>query len=192
MRANKKVCIIVLGDIGHSPRMQNHAVSLIDNGYSVDIVCYMESRPLDSICNAGKERCRIRRMVPVPEIKWPLPAVFQLIFKTIWQMVTLFVSLILVGYPGIVLIQNPPGIPTLIVAYVVCKLTKSKMIIDWHNYSYSILALKLAGGNQNILCRLTRWLEQFFGSYADAHFCVSKAMRIDLQQNWGIRYLKLC
>lgn len=187
MPSNNKVCIIVLGDIGHSPRMENHAISLLNSGYKVDIVCYVDSPPLDTICNAGVQKCRIHRMLPVPKLKWPFPVIFQLIFKTFWQMATLLISLLLIGRPGFMLIQNPPGIPTLIVAYIMCKLTKARMIIDWHNYSYSILALKLPGGNQNLLCRLIRWIERFFGSRADIHFCVSKAMCRDLDENWGIR-----
>lgn len=183
----KNICIIVLGDIGHSPRMQNHAVSLLDEGYHVDIVGYVESRPLNSISEAGEERCRIHRMTPVPKLKWPLPSIAQLVFKTVWQAMTLLVSLMLMARrPSAVLIQNPPGIPTLMVAYFMCLITRSKMIIDWHNYSFSILALKLAGGQRHLLCRLMRWLERFFGSRADVHFCVSDAMRKDLEENWNI------
>lgn len=188
MGNSKNVCIVVLGDIGHSPRMQNHAVSLLEEGYQLDIVCYMESRPLNSICEADKERCRIHRMSPVPELRRrPLPAILQLIFKTLWQTMTLIISLLLMGRkPAVVLMQNPPGIPTLIVVYFLCLITRSKMVIDWHNYSFSILALKLARGQRHPLCRLMRWLEQFFGCRADAHFCVSDAMRQDLEKNWGI------
>lgn len=34
------VQILVLGDIGHSPRMQNHALSISKNGGRVDIIGY--------------------------------------------------------------------------------------------------------------------------------------------------------
>ena len=35
---SKRVAILVLGDIGRSPRMQNHAVSLAKAGWNVDLI----------------------------------------------------------------------------------------------------------------------------------------------------------
>uniref|UniRef100_A0A4W5KA89 Uncharacterized protein n=1 Tax=Hucho hucho TaxID=62062 RepID=A0A4W5KA89_9TELE len=34
----RRVCVLVLGDIGRSPRMQYHALSLSKHGYSVTFV----------------------------------------------------------------------------------------------------------------------------------------------------------
>lgn len=34
----KRVAVLVLGDIGRSPRMQNHAVSLAKAGFQVDLI----------------------------------------------------------------------------------------------------------------------------------------------------------
>lgn len=45
----KNVCVVVLGDIGRSPRMQYHAQSLIREGYNVDIVGYTDSPVLDDL-----------------------------------------------------------------------------------------------------------------------------------------------
>ena len=36
----KSICIVVLGDVGRSPRMQYHALSFVKTGFSVDIVGY--------------------------------------------------------------------------------------------------------------------------------------------------------
>jgi len=36
----KSVCVLVLGDIGRSPRMQYHSLSFAKEGYQVDIVGY--------------------------------------------------------------------------------------------------------------------------------------------------------
>lgn len=41
------------------------------------------------------------------------------------------------------LLQNPPAIPTLAVVKVVAFFTGSRVIIDWHNTGYSVLALRL-------------------------------------------------
>lgn len=53
-------------------------------------------------------------------------------------------------------LQNPPSIPTLALVQLVGRIRGSKVIIDWHNLGYSILALKL--GKSHILVRTAkRW-----------------------------------
>lgn len=37
----RRVCVLVLGDVGRSPRMQYHALSLSKHGYSVTFVGYL-------------------------------------------------------------------------------------------------------------------------------------------------------
>lgn len=51
--------------------------------------------------------------------------------------------------------KNPPSIPTLALVWIVAKLQGSKVIIDWHNLGYSILALKL--GPSHLLVRIAKW-----------------------------------
>lgn len=38
---DRRVCVLVLGDIGRSPRMQYHALSLSKHGYSVTFVGFL-------------------------------------------------------------------------------------------------------------------------------------------------------
>lgn len=35
---NKRVCVVVLGDIGRSPRMQYHVKSLLSEKFFVDVI----------------------------------------------------------------------------------------------------------------------------------------------------------
>lgn len=42
---SKRACVVVLGDIGRSPRMQYHALSLLKEGYHVDMIGYSGSSP---------------------------------------------------------------------------------------------------------------------------------------------------
>lgn len=50
MSQNKgKVCIVVLGDIGRSPRMQYHASSFAEEGYDVTLVGYSGSEPIEKL-----------------------------------------------------------------------------------------------------------------------------------------------
>jgi beta-1,4-mannosyltransferase len=48
---SKHAIILVLGDIGRSPRIQYHASSLLKLGYSVDLVGYLISPILNNLLN---------------------------------------------------------------------------------------------------------------------------------------------
>lgn len=45
----KSVFVIVLGDVGRSPRMNYHALSLVKLGYKVTIIGYEESKHMHEI-----------------------------------------------------------------------------------------------------------------------------------------------
>jgi len=53
------------------------------------------------------------------------------------------------------LFQNPPCIPTFAVAMVVCWLRGCRLLIDWHNYGYTIMGLSL--GYQHVLVKFAKW-----------------------------------
>jgi len=74
--------------------------------------------------------------------------------------------------PDLVLVQNPPSVPALFVAWLVARFRKAKLVIDWHNLGYTLLALRL--GRWHPMVRLARWFERSFGGRADAHLCVSR------------------
>lgn len=75
--------------------------------------------------------------------------------------------------------QNPPCIPLLFVLVLLKKtrLSRSELVIDWHNYGYSILRVNKVPG---ALVFLARIYESYLGRAADHHLCVSQAMQIDL------------
>lgn len=89
--------------------------------------------------------------------------------------------------------QNPPSIPSLFVAWFVCRLRGSKFIIDWHNFGYTILKLSFHNNEKHIciyfisclyinslVVKIAKWIERFFGKKADYHICVTKAMKVYL------------
>lgn len=51
-------------------------------------------------------------------------------------------------------LQNPPAIPTLAIVKLVAFLRGSRVIIDWHNTGYSVLALRL--GHDHLAVSLAR------------------------------------
>lgn len=81
--------------------------------------------------------------------------------------------------------QNPPAIPTIPVCWFYCVLMETQFIIDWHNYAHSLMALSL--GKNHTLVRLARIIETKFGCRAKNNFCVTKAMKEDLEKRWAIQ-----
>lgn len=87
------------------------------------------------------------------------------------------------------LVQNPPSIPLLAVAQVICWLRNTKFVIDWHNFGWSVLALRLGKGHPLVI--VAKWYERLFSRYADAHFAVTDAMSRYLSKTIGIQALAL-
>jgi beta-1,4-mannosyltransferase len=63
--ANKRVCVVVLGDVGRSPRMQYHSLSFAKEGYDVDIIGYGGSQPIKELLELPQ--VKIRNLVPCPD-----------------------------------------------------------------------------------------------------------------------------
>jgi len=53
------------------------------------------------------------------------------------------------------------SIPTLFVAWIAARIRSAKLIIDWHNFAYTILGMSL--GKSHFLVRLSYCYEKFFG-----------------------------
>jgi beta-1,4-mannosyltransferase len=87
------------------------------------------------------------------------------------------------------LVQNPPSIPTLAIAQFMCFFRNTQLVIDWHNFGYSILALKL--GPKHPLVIISRLYENIFGRSAPAHFTVTNVMAKVLERAANIKALPL-
>ncbi|KAM9746254.1 chitobiosyldiphosphodolichol beta-mannosyltransferase isoform 1-T1 [Menidia menidia] len=179
---HRRVCLLVLGDIGRSPRMQYHALSLSSHGYLVTFVGFLDSKPHPDVLN--NERIRI---LPISEVKGIRggPRLLTYVSKVLLQSVQLLLVLLTLELPAFILMQNPPGLPGMAVAWLSCVLRGSRLLIDWHNYGFTIMALSLGPAHPLVL--LARRYERLFGPLAASSLCVTNAMRDDLQRNWGIR-----
>jgi beta-1,4-mannosyltransferase len=105
--------------------------------------------------------------------------------KAIWQAYSLYRALGYRSRPGRwMLVQNPPSIPTLAMAGLMCFLRNTKLVIDWHNFGYSILALKL--GPSHPLVRISEWYEKIFAKVAANHITVTNAMARVLRDDYGV------
>ncbi|CEQ42395.1 SPOSA6832_04199, partial [Sporobolomyces salmonicolor] len=177
----KSVALVVLGDIGRSPRMLYHAQSFVEHGYTTHIVAYRGSAPPKALAENPHTRFVY---LPTPLV-WisglprplfllcaPLKVVFGA-FGLLWAL-----TWRIHFAPSYIFIQNPPAIPTLPVVKLAAILRGSKVVIDWHNTGYSVLALRL--GSLHPVVKLAKAIELFFGRSAYAHLCVTDAMKDQL------------
>ncbi|CAN0862230.1 UDP-glycosyltransferase TURAN [Linum grandiflorum] len=192
MSNNKRgrACVVVLGDIGRSPRMQYHALSLANQAnFEVDIVGYGGSRSFITELNFPWFFYHLYDLyMQKPILLQGLPKVFKplvLLVKPLIQLVMLLWFLcIKIERPDIFLVQNPPSVPTLMAVKWASWLRNSAFIIDWHNFGYTLMALSV--GRNSRFVAVYRWFEQRFGKMANGALCVTKAMQHELAQNWGI------
>ncbi|KAM0563688.1 hypothetical protein ACHAPJ_001415 [Fusarium lateritium] len=173
--------VLVVGDVGRSPRMQYHALSVAKHGRNVDIVGYKEtSRHPDLI---GNPRVTLYALPPQPEVlRWgTLPFFLNLPLKVLWQFWGLFNTLMYEAPPAKwIIIQNPPSIPTFHVALLVSLIRGSKLVVDWHNYGYTILAQNK--WYYKPLVPVYRWYETGFGRYlGNVNLAVTDAMARQLK-----------
>lgn len=47
--SNKRVAVVVLGDVGRSPRIQYHSLSLAQEGFQVSLLGYEGSKPMNTL-----------------------------------------------------------------------------------------------------------------------------------------------
>uniref|UniRef100_A0A7S3EQT0 Glycosyltransferase subfamily 4-like N-terminal domain-containing protein n=1 Tax=Haptolina ericina TaxID=156174 RepID=A0A7S3EQT0_9EUKA len=107
----------------------------------------------------------------------PLKAVAQLL-QLLWTL------LVVLPRPDVLLIQTPPAIPTLAAAWLLRLLRGCSIVVDWHNFGFSVLELSLRAGHP--LVRISRAYEACLGRTMDGHLCVTHAMAGWLQAEWRI------
>uniref|UniRef100_A0A914Y9E8 Chitobiosyldiphosphodolichol beta-mannosyltransferase n=1 Tax=Panagrolaimus superbus TaxID=310955 RepID=A0A914Y9E8_9BILA len=187
--------VVVLGDIGHSPRMCFHVMSLTAKGIPVEFVGYQESKPNDRLLNDP-----LVTFVPIsspPASLSKLPSIFSLFIKLIWMLCTLSCALFYQTQFStcLILVQNPPGVPTLLIAWIASKVKRAAFVIDWHNYTSSIIRYNydLDAKNLTIARKFLKFIanfvarfEGYFGKCAKFNYCVSNSMRDDLKTKWNV------
>ncbi|XP_012942962.1 chitobiosyldiphosphodolichol beta-mannosyltransferase [Aplysia californica] len=183
VKTPRHVCIVVLGDIGRSPRMLYHALSFAQEGFKVYLVGYKGSVPPKKLVE--NENIELHYVTEAPNFFKYYPKIFQYFLKVIWQSLALSWTLLLLPKMGSYFLQNPPSIPTMAVAYVVSRVRCSELVIDWHNYGHTILAMALKSGHPMV--RFAEQYEKICGRLSAYNICVTKAMKKDLQQNWNIK-----
>lgn len=179
----KTVTILVLGDIGHSPRMCYHAQSFSKYDYYINVCGYVETEPPISIMDDINVE-----IYPIDVIRNTsgLPFVLFAAKKIIMQIYLLFSLLFLLRGSDYFMIQNPPSIPLLAVLIIFIKLfsRNSRLVIDWHNLNYTILNLKFNNLNHPLV-RFLKYYEKVLGRFAWLNITVTAKMEEFLVQEFG-------
>ncbi|XP_010272987.1 PREDICTED: UDP-glycosyltransferase TURAN isoform X2 [Nelumbo nucifera] len=183
-----RAAVVVLGDIGRSPRMQYHALSLARQAsLEVDIVAYGGSEPHAAVVD--NPAIHIYKMPQWPTSTKGLPRILyplMLLLKPLFQFFMLLWFLcVKIPSPDVFLVQNPPSVPTLVAVKWASRLRRSAVVVDWHNFGYTLLGLSL--GRSSRFVTAYRWIEKNYGKMANGSLCVTKAMQLELVHNWGIK-----
>jgi len=178
----KRTWVLVLGDLGHSPRIMNQALSLIKNGQKVTMFGYCES-------GLSKESRKVvesgdLKIVPLSTTKLdflppgPIRYIIKTCIQTIYLLAVFSVRLLGTERPCILLLQNPPSIPTLFVAWLVSTLNDIYLAVDWHNYGYSIMKIQK---QNSTLVNIAEVYEKFFAQLSHVNFTVTQRMAEELK-----------
>jgi beta-1,4-mannosyltransferase len=170
------VAVVVVGDLARSPRMLNHARELARTGRPVWLIGLHER---DFDLPAGVRLAPLRSWRKLGALGLGGAAVRM---GLTWVQL---LAVLLRRRPTAILAQNPPTFPTLLAAWIAARFLRARLVIDWHNYGYSMLALRL--GADHTVTRLAARHEGWMARRAGRHFCVSQAMQADLARRFGVR-----
>ena len=173
----RSAAVVAVGELARSPRMLNHARELAAAGFRVFLIGYREQ----AVDAGGVTVCPLRRARRrSASAAWSLAGAG---LRMGWAFLNV-TALLLRLRPEVILLQNPPSFPTLLAGWIAASLLRARWIIDWHNYGHSMLGLRLGGAHA--LTRLSARYEGWAARRASGHFCVSQAMRADLERRFGV------
>lgn len=178
------VQVVVLGDIGHSPRMQYHALGLAQQGkVLVELIGFPGSKPIPELSKNSSIIIRHIRPIHIsPRLK--VPFVVYAILKVVWESLQLLGLLLFTRYrPEVIMVQTPPAVPCMAVAALISKLTGSRLVVDFHNITYMHLGSKV---KTPALLWAVRMYEQIVSRLATVSFCVTKSMAEFLRDSFRI------
>jgi beta-1,4-mannosyltransferase len=167
--------------------MQFHALSLAQAGGDVDLVG-LDGAPVHAAV-AAEPRIIEHRLADAAYQSRAGGSVRRFVllsaFRSVAQAWSLWRTLRAAPRPDVILIQNPPAVPTMAVAWLVARLRGARLIIDWHNLAHSIAAVRLGEGHRAV--RALARSERRWAKRADGHFAVSQALANWLSREYGAK-----
>jgi beta-1,4-mannosyltransferase len=167
--------------------MRYHAQALAANGVDVDLVG-LEGTPLPRAIT-DEPRIAVHRITP-PRLRIRAEqtgssyAVAGLLDAarvsfSLWR------TLKRLRRPDLVLVQNPPAFPTLVVSWFSLRHRGVRFVIDWHNLGYTLLQLHL--GQWHPAVRMARWFERRDARRVDANLAVSRGLAAYLESRFQVK-----
>ena len=186
-----RAILVTLADLGRCARMQYHAQALADCGVDVDVVG-LQGTPVPRTLS-DRPRVVIHRLPPATS-RYGLGATVgysgMALGDAFRMAVRLWRCLRRLDRPDVVIVQNPPAFPTLLVTWLAVGAARGvRFVIDWHNIGYTLLQTRL--GRLHPIVRIARWLERHDGGRADANLCVSRGMAIFLERRFGLTHVQV-
>jgi beta-1,4-mannosyltransferase len=182
-----RAAVVCLGDLGRSARMRYHAHALAAHGVDVDLVG-LEGTPLSRDIT-GNPRITVHRLATSrTKIRGELtgsPAAAVGLFDAMRISFRLWKTLRSLQRPDLVVVQNPPAFPTVVVSWFCLKRRGVRFVIDWHNLGYTLLQLRL--GQWHPAVRLARWFERRDARRVDGNLCVSRGLAAFLDSRFGVK-----
>jgi beta-1,4-mannosyltransferase len=182
-----RTAVIVIGDLGRSPRMQYHAASLAAAGSEVDLIGLEGAAVMPLL--ASDSRIHVHRL---PDRSFTGRSkggvrrfVYSSVARGVGQAVRLFATLMRIPKPDAILVQNPPAFPTLFIGWLASRVRGARFVIDWHNLSHTIAAVKV--GERHRAVRALARSERRWAKRADAHLTVSKALAEWLAREYKVK-----
>ncbi len=176
----RHVAIVVMGDFSRSPRMQYHTRCFAAAGARVTVLALDGSPVADDLRAHPAVRLFLR-----PAADGRARAGFAFLLYAAWraarQGLWLLWHLLRLPHMDLILVQTPPAQPVLGIVGRIARWRGVPWTIDWHNFGYSLLALRL--GATHPLVGWARRYEQRWGRRADTHLAVSAAMAEHLRQS---------
>lgn len=181
-----RTAVVVLEDVGRSLRMQYHALSLAERGDEVDFIGFAGTPPLPAV--SAHPRIHVHDLVHRAAQPWASGGTGRFVVAAVLRAArvafALFGTLMRVPSPDVILVQNPPAVPTLGVAWVVARLRGARLAIDWHNLTHTVAAVRL--GERHRAVRALARAERRWARRADLHLSASKALASWLQREYGV------
>ena len=166
--------------------MQYHAHALAAQGVDVDLVGF-EGTPLPRAI-ADEPRIAVHRLSPSTLRRRTgrvgLAYAVIALFDAARTGFRLWRTLRKLKRPDLVLTQNPPAFPTLVVTWFSLRRKGVRFVIDWHNLGFTLLRLRL--GRWHPAVRLARWFERRDARRVEANLCVSRGLAAFLESRFGV------
>ncbi len=167
--------------------MQYHAVSLAAAGSEVDLIGLEGAPTVPAVSENARIRChRLPDRAFAGRAKGGIRRfVWGSALRAAWQAAWLFTTLMRISKPEVILVQNPPAVPSLSIAWLAARLRGARVVIDWHNLSHTIAAVKV-GDRHRAVKSLAR-SERRWATRADGHLAVSRAMADWLAREYRVK-----